>query len=35
LEGLVEIAVAIPHELPGAASAIELGGVRLRRVVDT
>jgi hypothetical protein len=33
-EGLVEIAVAIPHELPGAAAAIELGGVRLRRVVD-
>lgn len=34
-EGLVEIAVAIPHQLPGAAETVELGGVRLRRVVDT
>jgi hypothetical protein len=31
-EGLVEIAVETPHELPGAGEAIELGGVRVRRV---
>jgi hypothetical protein len=31
-EGLVEIAVELPHELPGAGEAIELGGVRVRRV---
>jgi glyoxalase-like protein len=31
-EGLVEIAVELPHELPGGAEAIELGGVWLRRV---
>ncbi len=31
-EGLVEIAVELPHELPGGAEAIELGGVRVRRV---
>ncbi len=31
-EGLVEIALELPHELPGGAEAIELGGVRLRRV---
>jgi hypothetical protein len=31
-EGLVEIALEIPHELPGGGEAIELGGVRLRRV---
>jgi hypothetical protein len=30
-QGLVEIALELPHELPGGASAIELGGVRLRR----
>lgn len=34
-EGLVEIAVSIPHELPGGAQMIELGGVRLRRVAGT
>jgi hypothetical protein len=31
-EGLVEIALELPQELPGAAEAIELGGVWLRRV---
>ncbi|HEY5344355.1 MAG TPA: VOC family protein [Solirubrobacteraceae bacterium] len=31
-EGLVEIAVELPHELPGGREAIELGGVRVRRV---
>ena len=31
-EGLVEIAVELPHELPGGADVAELGGVRLRRV---
>ena len=31
-EGLVEIAVSLPHELPGGAETAELGGVRLRRV---
>ncbi len=31
-QGLVEIALELPHELPGGAAAIELGGVRLRRV---
>jgi hypothetical protein len=30
-EGLVEIAVEVPHELPGGGDAVELGGVRLRR----
>jgi hypothetical protein len=30
-EGLVEVAVELPHELPGGGDAIELGGVRLRR----
>lgn len=31
-EGLVEIAVELPHELPGGGDAIELGGVCVRRV---
>jgi len=31
-EGLVEIALELPHGLPGGADAIELGGVWLRRV---
>jgi hypothetical protein len=31
-EGLVEIVLELPHELPGGGEAIELGGVRLRRV---
>jgi hypothetical protein len=31
-EGLVEIALELPHELPGGREAIELGGVRVRRV---
>jgi hypothetical protein len=31
-EGLVEIALALERELPGDASAVEIGGVRLRRV---
>jgi hypothetical protein len=31
-EGLVEIALELPRELPGGAETIELGGVRLRRV---
>jgi hypothetical protein len=31
-EGLVEIALETPVELPGAAATIELGGVRLRRL---
>jgi hypothetical protein len=31
-EGLVEIAVELPHELPGGGEAIRLGGVRVRRV---
>jgi hypothetical protein len=31
-EGLVEIALELPHELPGGHEAIELGGVRVRRV---
>jgi hypothetical protein len=30
-EGLVEIAVQLPHALPGGAEAIEIGGVRVRR----
>ena len=31
-EGLVEIALELPHELPGGREAIELGGVRVRRI---
>jgi hypothetical protein len=31
-EGLVEIALELPNGLPGGGEAIELGGVRLRRV---
>lgn len=31
-EGLVEIALELPHELPGGGDVLELGGVRLRRV---
>ena len=31
-EGLVEIALELPHELPGGREAIELGGIRVRRV---
>jgi len=31
-EGLVEIALELPHGLPGAAAQLELGGVRLRDV---
>jgi hypothetical protein len=31
-EGLVEIALELPRELPGGGEVIELGGVRLRRV---
>jgi hypothetical protein len=31
-EGIVEIAVELPHELPGGAKSIALAGVRLRRV---
>ena len=31
-EGISEIAVRTPAELPGGAETIELGGVRLRRV---
>jgi hypothetical protein len=31
-EGLVEIAVELPHELPDGREAIEFGGVRVRRV---
>lgn len=31
-EGLVEIALELPHELPGGSSTLALGGVRLRRV---
>jgi hypothetical protein len=31
-EGLVEIALELPHELPGGEDVLELGGVRLRRV---
>jgi hypothetical protein len=31
-EGLVEIAVELPHALPGGGATIELGGVTLRRV---
>jgi hypothetical protein len=34
-EGLVEIAVELPHELPGGRAAIELGGVRVRRIDPT
>ncbi len=30
-EGLVEIAVELPHELPSGREAIDLGGVRVRR----
>jgi hypothetical protein len=29
-EGLVEVALELPHELPGGGEAIELGGVRVR-----
>ncbi len=31
-EGLVEIAIELTHELPGGREALELGGVRVRRV---
>ncbi len=31
-EGIVEIALELPHELPGRGDAVELGGVLLRRV---
>jgi hypothetical protein len=31
-EGLVEIAMELPHDLPDGGDAVELGGVRLRRV---
>ena len=31
-EGLVEIALELPHELPGGRDTIELGGARVRRV---
>ncbi len=31
-EGLVEIALELPNELPGGEEVLELGGVRLRRV---
>jgi len=31
-ESLVEIAVELPHELPGGEQTVELAGVRLRRV---
>jgi hypothetical protein len=31
-DGLVEVAVELPHELPGGEDVLELGGVRLRRV---
>jgi hypothetical protein len=31
-QGLVEIALALAHELPGGSEAIDIGGVRLRRV---
>jgi Glyoxalase-like domain len=31
-EGLVEIALALPHELPDGREAIELGGVRVQRI---
>ncbi len=31
-EGLVEIALELPHELPGGQEVGEIGGVRLRRV---
>jgi hypothetical protein len=30
-EGMVEIAVELPRELPGGGEAIKLGGVRIRR----
>lgn len=30
-EGLVELALELPHELPGGHEEIELGGVRVRR----
>ncbi|HSZ05210.1 MAG TPA: hypothetical protein VK778_08410 [Solirubrobacteraceae bacterium] len=33
-QGLVEIALELPGELPGGAEAIEIGGVRLRRVAS-
>jgi hypothetical protein len=33
-EGLVEITLELPHELPGGAEAIELGGVWLRRIQE-
>jgi hypothetical protein len=31
-EGIAEIALELPHELPGGAPTLEVGGVRLRRV---
>lgn len=34
-EGLVEIAVELPRELPGGGEVVELGGVRLRRVANS
>lgn len=33
-EGLVEIALELPRELPGGEDVLELGGVRLRRVAS-
>lgn len=33
-QGIVEIAVELPHELPGGGETVELGGVRLRRVEE-
>ncbi len=34
-QGVVEIALELPGELPGGSEAIELGGVRLRRVAPS
>ena len=31
-EGLVELGLKLPHELPGGAESVELAGVRLRRL---
>jgi hypothetical protein len=34
-EGIVELALELPHELPGGGERVEVGGVRLRRVTES
>jgi hypothetical protein len=33
-EGLVEVALSLPHQPPGGSEALEIGGVRVRRVAS-